>query len=108
MIKIRLHGPSAGEQRDIAGKPGQSLMEAAVKAGIEGIEADCGGMLTCATCHVYVREPFAALLPLPTDDEAGMLDFTASPRRANSRLSCQIKLEAGIDGIEVDLPASQH
>jgi 2Fe-2S ferredoxin len=83
-------------------------MQAAVAANVAGIEADCGGLMTCGTCHVYVREPHASQLPAPTDDEQGMLDFTASPRRPNSRLSCQIELTDALDGLTVDLPPTQH
>jgi ferredoxin, 2Fe-2S len=89
-------------------KTGQSLMQAAVEANVEGIEADCGGLMTCATCHVMVREPHASQLPPPEPDEVAMLEFTASPRRPNSRLSCQIQLTKALDGLTVDLPASQH
>lgn len=89
-------------------KTGQSLMQAAVDANVKGIEADCGGLLTCGTCHVYVREPHASLLPAPGADELEMLEFTASPRQANSRLSCQVTLADALDGLTVDLPASQH
>lgn len=92
----------------IDGKPGQSLMQAAVAANVAGIEADCGGLLTCATCHVYVHEPWASRLPAPGPDELGMLEFTAAPRRANSRLSCQIQLSEALDGLTVDLPDKQH
>ena len=87
---------------------GQSLMQAAVRANVVGIEADCGGTLTCATCHVQVREPFAAALPAPSPDEAAMLEFTAVPRSPNSRLSCQIQLTNALDGMTVDLPPNQH
>jgi ferredoxin, 2Fe-2S len=83
-------------------------MEAAVAANVPGIEADCGGLMTCATCHVLVREPFAARLPPPEPDELAMLEFTASPRQSNSRLSCQIELTEALDGLTVDLPPSQH
>ncbi|MEJ8840344.1 2Fe-2S iron-sulfur cluster-binding protein [Ramlibacter sp. AN1133] len=108
-IKVHLFGPaSAPGETTLEVKPGQSLMQAAVGHNVKGIEADCGGLLTCATCHVYVREPFASRLELPTEDEMGMLEFTASPRRPNSRLSCQIKLTAELDGLAVDLPESQH
>jgi 2Fe-2S ferredoxin len=89
-------------------KTGQSLMQAAVAANVDGIEADCGGLMTCATCHVYVREPHASQLPAPSEDELGMLEFTAAPRKSNSRLSCQIALTEELDGLTVDLPASQH
>ncbi|WP_296694793.1 2Fe-2S iron-sulfur cluster-binding protein [Rhodoferax sp.] len=87
---------------------GQSLMQAAIGAGIPGIEADCGGMLTCATCHVHVHEPFASLIPPADTEELGMLEFTAEAAQANSRLSCQIQLSDALDGLTVDLPASQH
>jgi 2Fe-2S ferredoxin len=109
MIKIHLVGPaSAPGETTLEAKAGESLMQAAVAANVQGIEADCGGLLTCATCHVYVREPFASRLPAPSDDELGMLEFTASPRRPNSRLSCQIELHEALDGLTVDLPDSQH
>ena len=108
-IKVHLFGPpSAPGETTLEVKTGQSLMQAAVANDIAGIAADCGGLLTCATCHVYVREPFAGRLALPGEDEAGMLEFTASPRRANSRLSCQIKLTAELDGLAVDLPETQY
>jgi 2Fe-2S ferredoxin len=109
MIKIHLVGPaSAPGETTLEAKQGESLMQAAVAANVRGIEADCGGLLTCATCHVYVREPFASRLPPASDDERGMLEFTASERRANSRLSCQIELSEALDGLTVDLPPSQH
>lgn len=99
---------SAGAGKRLECKTGQSLMQAAVKANIAGIEGECGGMMTCATCHVYVREPHASALPAPHEDEASMLEYTASPRRPNSRLSCQIKLSDGLDGLTVDLPETQY
>ena len=92
----------------VNGKIGQSLMEAAVAGGIEGIAADCGGLMTCATCHVFVREPFASLLPPPDGEEQTMLAFTATPKAPSSRLSCQIKLTTALDGLTVELPASQY
>ena len=107
MIKVHLVAADGGETT-LEVKPAGSLMQAAVAANVAGIEADCGGLLTCATCHVYVREPFADRLPPPSGDELGMLEFTASERRPNSRLSCQIELAADLDGLTVDLPASQH
>ena len=89
-------------------KTGQNAMEAAVGANVEGIAADCGGMLTCGTCHVYVREPHASQLPAPAPDELAMLEFVAAPRRANSRLSCQIVLTEALDGLTLDLPDTQY
>ena len=107
MIKIHLVD-AGGEETALEVKPAGSLMQAATAANVPGIEADCGGLLTCATCHVYVREPFAAQLPPPSEDELGMLEFTASPRKPNSRLSCQIELRESLAGLTVDLPPSQH
>lgn len=107
MIKIHLVAPD-GAETTLEGQSGESLMQAAVAANVDGIAADCGGLLTCATCHVYVREPFAGQLPPAQDDELGMLEFTAAPRKANSRLSCQIALSPALDGLTVDLPATQY
>ncbi len=99
---------STGGNTTIHAEIGQSLMQAATHANVAGIEADCGGTLTCATCHVRVHEPFAAALPAPSPDEAAMLEFTAAPRSPNSRLSCQIQLTDALDGMTVDLPPTQH
>ena len=109
MIQIVIfENAQASEGTTISVKPGQSLMKAAVSADIDGVAADCGGTLTCATCHVMVREPWLSQLPAMSEDEDGMLDFAASARQANSRLSCQIKLTEAMDGMQVDLPASQY
>ena len=107
MIQVQLVPAGGGEPISVLGKPGQSLMQAAIAANVKGIEAECGGLLTCATCHVYVREPFASQLPPPEPDEVGMLEFTASPRQANSRLSCQLVLGEELRGLVVELPPSQ-
>ncbi|CAN1552647.1 Fdx Ferredoxin [Burkholderiaceae bacterium] len=109
MIEIVIFENTADTQGTrITAKPGQTLMKAALAADIEGVAADCGGTLTCATCHVMVREPWLSQLPAITDDEDGMLDFAACARQANSRLSCQIKLTEGMNGMQIDLPASQY
>ena len=108
LITVHLVPAGGGAPIDLQCQPGQTLMQAAVAANVAGIEADCGGMMTCATCHVYVREAFLAKLPDMSADEDSMLDFTASPRRANSRLSCQIPLTDAMDGLTIDLPDSQH
>jgi len=106
---ITIHFIAAdGYSTQAQGKPGKNLMEAAVAAGIEGIAADCGGLLTCATCHVHVQEPFASALPPPDGEELGMLEFTAAPRKPSSRLSCQIKLTPAMDGLTVELPVTQY
>jgi len=83
-------------------------MRTAVDAGIDGIAADCGGCLTCATCHVIVDAAWAEKLSPPTDDELAMLEMTAAPRRPTSRLSCQLVLSAELDGLVVQLPATQY
>lgn len=101
-------GASAPICQTIQARTGQSLMQAAMDADVPGIVADCGGLLTCATCHVHVREPFANLLAPPDAEESGMLEFTAEAAQANSRLSCQIQLTDALDGLTVDLPASQY
>jgi 2Fe-2S ferredoxin len=90
------------------GKIGQSLMEAAVAGGVDGIAADCGGLLTCATCHVMVHPPFAGLVQAPDGEERAMLAFTATAATPASRLSCQIRLTAALDGLTVELPAGQY
>jgi 2Fe-2S ferredoxin len=106
---VRVHLIAAdGSETTLEGREGESLMQAAVAANVRGIEADCGGLLTCATCHVYVREPFAQRLPPPSGDELGMLEFTAAARKPNSRLSCQIGLAPELEGLTVDLPDTQH
>lgn len=109
MTAIRIRFVHADQTKEtLTAATGQSLMKAAVDANIRGIEADCGGVLTCATCHVMVDSPWAEKLPPPVADETDMLDFAASPVEAGSRLSCQIPLTAELDGLVVRLPASQH
>jgi len=83
-------------------------MKAAVDGNVKGIEGDCGGSLTCATCHVMIDPPWAELLPSPSADETDMLDFAASPVTPRSRLSCQVQLTPQLDGMVVQLPASQY
>lgn len=107
MITVHFTASDAG-MTTVAGTIGKSLMDVAVAGGIAGIAADCGGLLTCATCHVFVRGPHAAQLPPPDEEEKTMLDFTAVPRRPESRLSCQIRLTAELDGLTVELPATQY
>ena len=82
-------------------------MQAAVFYGVDGIVAECGGSCMCATCHVYVREDQLAKAPSMEADEDAMLEGTASPRRPNSRLSCQLVVSPEMDGLVVDLPETQ-
>ena len=86
---------------------GTSVMQAAVYNGLDGIVAECGGSCMCATCHVYVREDQLALCPPMQPDEEAMLEGTASPRRANSRLSCQLVVAPDMDGLVVYTPETQ-
>ena len=88
---------------------GTTIMHAAVAAGIDGIVGQCGGSAMCATCHVYVPldQVQAASLPDVSAVEDAMLDSTASERRKESRLSCQLQASDGIEGLVVQLPDSQ-
>lgn len=86
---------------------GQSLMRAATANGIDGIVGDCGGGLTCATCHVLVQEEFLPNTSTVTANEDQMLDFTAMGRQPNSRLSCQIVMTEELDGLVVRIADPQ-
>ena len=86
---------------------GTSVMQAAVFNGVDGIVAECGGSCMCATCHVYVADDMLALIPPMEADEDAMLDGAASPRRPNSRLSCQLLVTPQMDGLVVHLPETQ-
>ncbi len=97
-----------GTRRTIDAPTGKSLMRAAMDAGIEGILADCGGCLTCSTCHVIVDPAWTDKLRPPADEELEMLEMTASPRQKTSRLSCQISMHEGLDGLVVQLPETQY
>lgn len=97
----------SGTERRIAVEIGQSIMKAAVNNGIDGIEAVCGGVCACATCHVYVRNDWIDALPPPDELEEGMLEETSAERRPNSRLSCQIKLGEELDGLVITIPVSE-
>ena len=109
MSMITIHITSAeGDRRKLIADAGQSLMRAAVGSGVDGIKADCGGMLVCATCHVYVEPSWIGRVPAPASDELAMLEMTAAERRPNSRLSCQILLSKDMDNLEVSLPVTQY
>nr|WP_041376360.1 2Fe-2S iron-sulfur cluster-binding protein [Polymorphum gilvum] len=97
---------STGERREISAAEGRTLMEAACLAGIPGIDADCGGACACATCQVYVDAEWQSRLPPVGNPEANMLNFAAN-RRENSRLACQIRLTAEMDGLIVSTPEFQ-
>ena len=85
---------------------GLTVMEGAVQNDIPGIDADCGGGMACATCHVYVAKEWIEKLPPKEDSEEDMLDF-AFDVKDNSRLSCQITVSDELDGLVVNMPENQ-
>ena len=85
---------------------GLTVMEGAVQNDISGIDADCGGGMACATCHVYVKEDWLEKLPTKEDGEEDMLDMSYEPKQ-NSRLSCQLIVSDELDGLEVTIPEKQ-
>ena len=96
----------AGVARTVEGEVGSTVMETAIKHGVPGIEAECGGACACSTCHVYIDEPWREKVGEPSPMEEDMLDF-AYGRQANSRLSCQIKVTEDLDGLSVHTPERQ-
>ncbi len=105
MPKVFYTGPD-GAESVIDGTVGDSVMATAVRQGVTGIVGQCGGTLSCATCHVYLEPDEMGHFPPPSDDEDDMLDCTASDREANSRLSCQLVLADGVD-VHVRIPDEQ-
>ena len=97
----------AGDTVEVDARAGSTVMEAAVKNGVPGIVAECGGGLSCATCHVYVTGPFADRVGSAKDFEDEMLEDAEAERRPNSRLSCQITLADDLDGITVEIAPKQ-
>ena len=96
-----------GDRHEIDVPLGDSVMEGAIRNGIDGIVAECGGSCLCATCHVYVDEAFLPLLAPVGEEQDAMLDSTACERRPNSRLSCQIPVKPELDGLIVRMPEYQ-
>ena len=96
----------SGKNHTIEVRNGLTDMEGAVQNNIPGIDADCGGSMACATCHVYVKEDWFNKLPKKEDGEEDMLDMAFEPK-TNSRLSCQIIVSDEIDGLEVSIPSKQ-
>lgn len=96
-----------GTVRSVEAPSGTSVMLAAIRNDVRGIEAECGGSCSCATCHVYVDEAFIHDLPAPDDMERELLDSVAAQRRPGSRLSCQIEVGDALDGLRVSIPSRQ-
>lgn len=95
-----------GSSSTVEAPAGVSVMQAAIDNMIPGILADCGGSCTCATCHAYIEAPWDARLPPRSADEALTLEGALDVEPA-SRLTCQVKISAELDGLVVRLPASQ-
>ncbi len=95
-----------GGSKTIVVENGLSVMEGAIQNDITGIDADCGGSMACATCHVYVEEKWLSKLPKAEDAEVDMIDMAFEPKK-NSRLSCQIIINDELDGLEVTTPEKQ-
>ena len=97
---------SSGNQKTIEVEKGLSVMEGAVQNNVSGIDADCGGGMACATCHVYVKEEWFNKLPKAEDGEQDMIDMAFEPKK-NSRLSCQLIVSDELDGLVVTTPSKQ-
>src|SRR5437879_6180718 len=106
MAHITYITPS-GDTQTIDVAAGDSVMEGAIQNNIDGILAECGGALMCATCHVYVEETHLGRLKPIQEDEEEMLGTTAAERKPNSRLSCQLQVTPALEGLVVRLPPTQ-
>ena len=103
MIKVTYVQPDGSEQV-VETRAGDSVMQAAVNAGVPGIIAECGGSMACATCHVYVDDAWADKTGERSESEEDMLDCAMSEMKPTSRLSCQVKLTQDLDGLVVHIP----
>ena len=97
---------SSGNQKTIEVEIGLTVMEGAIQNNVTGIDADCGGCMACATCHVYVKEEWFNKLPKAEDGEQDMIDMAFEPKK-NSRLSCQLIVSDTLDGLVVNIPSKQ-
>ena len=95
-----------GNSKTIDIEKGLSVMEGAIQNDIPGIDADCGGSMACATCHVYVEEKWLDKLPKSDEGEIDMIDMAFEPKK-NSRLSCQLLVTEELDGLIVTTPEKQ-
>ena len=105
MTKIKyIEHDGKGHEIDVVN--GLTVMEGAIQNGIPGIDADCGGSMACATCHVYIYNDWFSKLPEKEIGEDDMLDQAYEPKK-NSRLSCQIIVSEKLEGLVVHLPEKQ-
>ena len=95
-----------GNSKTLDVENGLSVMEGAIQNDVPGIDADCGGSMACATCHVYVEEKWLDKLPKAEEGEVDMIDMAFEPKK-NSRLSCQIIVTDELDGLKVTTPKKQ-
>ena len=95
-----------GDTKKIEVENGLTVMEGAIQNEIPGIDADCGGSMACATCHIYVDEKWLNKIPKAEEAEEDMIDMAFEPKK-NSRLSCQIIVNDELDGLEVTTPEKQ-
>ena len=105
MVQITYVGHD-GTEHLVDSQPGVSLMQAAIDNLVPGIDADCGGECSCATCHVMVEESWVEKVGAPGEMEESMLDLNPE-RQENSRLSCQVMLSEELDGLSVTMPEFQ-
>jgi 2Fe-2S ferredoxin len=96
-----------GSVRAIEASNGRNLMEVAILNNVRGVDGECGGCCSCATCHVYVDERYLDKLPQADEMESELLEGVASERRPNSRLGCQVIITDALDGMQVGIPESQ-
>ncbi|MFC4625167.1 2Fe-2S iron-sulfur cluster-binding protein [Daeguia caeni] len=106
MTRIIFVSADGSMRTEVDADNGASVMEAAIRNGVPGIDAECGGACACATCHVYVDEAWVDIVGHPESMEEDMLDF-AFDVRPNSRLSCQIRVKNELDGLVVQVPERQ-
>jgi len=105
MVKI-IYKNNQGDTKTIEVENGLTVMEGAIQNDIPGIDADCGGSMACATCHVYIEEKWFNKLPKAEEAEVDMIDMAYEPKK-NSRLSCQLIVFDELEGLTVTTPAQQ-
>ena len=105
MVKI-IYIEHDGTEHQVDVDVGTSIMEGAVSNSIPGIDADCGGSMACATCHIYVNDKWFDKIPAAEDAEVDMIDMAFEPKK-NSRLSCQIIISDELDGLIINIPSKQ-
>ena len=105
MAKI-IYTDHQGNSKTVDVENGLSVMEGAIQNDVPGIDADCGGSMACATCHVYVEEKWLDKLSKAEDGEIDMIDMAFEPKK-NSRLSCQLIVTDELDGLKVTTPEKQ-